>query len=156
MDFAKGISRLFVIPEGSNREWLNLSQRTLSGTPYCSVREMAVAKESISPETTDPCLAIVTKISPGDPSSYIPTVMYPSWPAIENLCVIDWRSSGRRRRRGRYDSWTCAGSSFREERGWLFLQPSRYRAIAFSPSLHPSMYVFSISSTVACSGRLTV
>src|SRR5438093_985076 len=63
--------------------------------------EIAVANESMSPETTEPVFAIVTKISPGWPSSNMPTVMYPSCPAIENLCVIDWRSSGRRRRKGR-------------------------------------------------------
>src|SRR2546422_11589537 len=71
--------------------------------PYTTLfrSEIAVANESIRPETTEPVFAIVTKISPGWPSSNMPTVMYPSWPAIENLCVIDCRSSGRRRRKGR-------------------------------------------------------
>ena len=56
---------LFVMPLGSNRVCENLSQRTFRGTPYCIVIEMAVANESISPETTEPVLAIVMKISPG-------------------------------------------------------------------------------------------
>src|SRR5581483_346204 len=61
-------------PLGSNRVWLNLSQSTCSGTPYCRARETAVAKESMSPETVDPSLAILMNISPGRPSSYRPTV----------------------------------------------------------------------------------
>ncbi len=36
---------------------------------------MEVAKLSIRPETTEPSFAIVTKSSPGVPSSYMPTVM---------------------------------------------------------------------------------
>jgi hypothetical protein len=35
----------------------------------------AVAKAPIKPEMVDPSLAIVMKISPGAPSSYMPTVM---------------------------------------------------------------------------------
>ena len=46
-----------------------------NGTPYCRASEMAVAKASISPEMTEPSFAIVRKISPGVPSSYMPTVM---------------------------------------------------------------------------------
>ena len=72
IDLAMGISGLPVKPEGSKRVWLNLSTRTLSGTPYCSAREMAVAKLSIRPETTEPSLAMVMKSSPGVPSSYMP------------------------------------------------------------------------------------
>ena len=48
----------------------------------------------------EPSLAITRKISPGLPSSKSPTVMYPSWPAMSNLCVMASRSSGRRRRAG--------------------------------------------------------
>ncbi len=62
-------------PDGSNRVWLNLSARTFSGTPYWSDIEIIVAKLSMRPETTDPSFAIVTKSSPGVPSSYMPTVM---------------------------------------------------------------------------------
>src|SRR5712671_34482 len=76
----------------------NLSTRNCSGTPYCSANEIAVANESIRPEIVDPCFDMVTKISPGVRSSYMPTVMYPSCPAISNLWVIDWRSSGSLRR----------------------------------------------------------
>ena len=75
IDLAIGISGLPVNPDGSNRVWLNLSARTLSGTPYWSAIEMDVAKLSMRPETTDPSLAIVTKSSPGLPSAYMPTVM---------------------------------------------------------------------------------
>src|SRR2546428_6795703 len=101
IDLAKRTSGLFVMPLGSKRVCENLSHSTRSGTPYWSVIEIAVANESMRPETTEPVFAIVTKISPGWPSSNMPTVMYPSWPPIENLCVIDCRSSGRRRRKGR-------------------------------------------------------
>jgi hypothetical protein len=37
----------------------------------------------MSPEIVEPSFAILTKISPGEPSSYTPTVRYPSWPAME-------------------------------------------------------------------------
>ena len=37
--------------------------------------EMAVAKESMSPEMVEPSLDMVMKISPGWPSSYMPAVM---------------------------------------------------------------------------------
>ena len=69
-----GISGLPVKPEGSKRVWLNLSTSTWSGTPYCSARETLVAKLSMSPETTEPSLAMTTKSSPAVPSSYMPTV----------------------------------------------------------------------------------
>ena len=68
------MSGLPVKPDGSKRVWLNLSTSTFSGTPYCSDSEMAVAKESIRPETVEPSLAMVMKSSPGWPSSYMPTV----------------------------------------------------------------------------------
>jgi hypothetical protein len=64
-----------VKPDGSKRMWLSLSARVCSGTPYCSASDMQMARESISPETVDPCLAIFMKTSPGLPSSYMPTVM---------------------------------------------------------------------------------
>ena len=101
-----------VHPLGSNRTCANLSTRNLIGTPYCKLKLTAVAKASISPEIVDPSFAIVMKISPGKPSSYIPTVMYPSWPPIENLCVIERRSSGNLRRMGRYTTFsTIAGGA---------------------------------------------
>src|SRR5262249_52152936 len=43
-----------------------------------------------------------------------------------------------------------------EDRGWLSLQPSRYRALAFSPSSHDRRYDAAISSTLAEFGRLIV
>jgi hypothetical protein len=55
--------------------WLNLSIRALRGTPYWRANEIEVANASIKPEIVLPSLAITRKISPGEPSSYIPTVM---------------------------------------------------------------------------------
>src|SRR5258708_15926510 len=81
--------------------WLNFAQRTLSGTPYCSAKDTAVANESIKPETVEPSFEILIKISPGRPSSNRPTVTYPHCPPTENLCVIPQRSSGRWRRTAR-------------------------------------------------------
>src|SRR3990172_3432490 len=157
MDFAMGMSGLLVKPEGSYRAWLNLSTITFNGTPYCSAMEMPVAKESMSPEIVDPSLDIVMKTSPGVWSSNIPTVMYPSWPAMLNLCVIDFRSSGRRRRAGTSSFVLCfLPLSSDVLRGCVRLQPSRYTAMALSPSRHPSTYDCMISSAVTLLGRLTV
>ena len=64
-----------VQPLGSKRTCANLSTRNFSGTPYCRLKLTAVAKASIRPEMVEPSLAMVMKISPGAPSSYIPTVM---------------------------------------------------------------------------------
>ena len=75
IDLAIGISGFLVKPEGSKRIWLNLSTRTLNGTPYCSDMEIAVANESIRPEIVEPSFDMVIKISPGWPSSYMPAVM---------------------------------------------------------------------------------
>ena len=62
-------------PEGSKRTWENFSTSASSGTPYWRAMEMAVAKASIRPEMVEPSLAMTRKISPGRPSSYMPTVM---------------------------------------------------------------------------------
>ena len=75
MDLAYGTWGLPVNPLGSKRTWLNLSTRNFSGTPYCRLKLMAVAKLSISPEMVEPSLAMAMKISPGLPSSYMPAVM---------------------------------------------------------------------------------
>ena len=75
IDFAIGISGFRVKPLGSNRVCVNLSTRSCSGTPCCSESEVMVAKLSIRPEMVEPSLAMVMKISPGVPSSYLPTVM---------------------------------------------------------------------------------
>ena len=134
MLFAYGISGFFVKPEGSKRTCENFSTSVSSGTPYCSDIEIEVAKASMRPEMVEPSLAMTRKISPGLPSSYIPTVMYPSWPAIENLWVIDRRSSGSLRRGGRASATGGAAavaiavsfaSSLDVLSGWLRLQPSR-------------------------------
>src|SRR5215204_1676190 len=50
----------------------------------------------------------VRKISPTEPSSYMPAVMYPSCPPSENLWVIDWRSRGILLRAGLSDRVTWA------------------------------------------------
>src|SRR5262249_18711238 len=74
--------------------WVNLLTSASRGTPYWSVSEIAVAKESMRPEMVDPSFDIRRKISPGLPSSKRPTVTYPSCPATENLGVIERVSSG--------------------------------------------------------------
>ena len=107
------MSGLFVQPLGSNRTCWNLSTNVFSGTPYCRAREIAVAKLSIRPLMVDPSFAIRMKISPGVLlSSNRPTVMYPSWPPTENLCVRDWRSSGSLRRSGRASGSDLAAAFF--------------------------------------------
>ncbi len=75
IDFAYGTCGLPVHPLGSNRTCANLSTRNFIGTPYCRLKLTAVANASIRPEIVEPSFAIVMKISPGAPSSYIPTVM---------------------------------------------------------------------------------
>ncbi len=51
----------------------------------------------------------------------------------------------------------CApGSVLLVVTGWVRLQPSRYRAIAFRPAFHASMYAVSNSSTLASAGWFTV
>ena len=75
MLFAYGISGFLVKPDGSNRTCENFSTSASSGTPYCRAIEIEVAKASMRPEIVEPSLAITRKISPGLPSSYIPTVM---------------------------------------------------------------------------------
>jgi len=91
MDPAYPISGFPDQPLGSNRVWLNFEVNTRSGTPYCKARETAVAKQSINPETVDPSFAVVMKISPGWPSSYSPTVRYPSYPPTLKWWTIAWR-----------------------------------------------------------------
>src|SRR5579885_2500344 len=93
IDLANPISGLFDQPLGSNRVCSNLSQSSLSGTPCCRAIETASAKLSIRPLTVEPSLAMVMNSSPGSPSGYRPTVMYPSWPPTLNLCVMEARSS---------------------------------------------------------------
>ncbi len=73
--FAIGISLFVVMPMGSKRECAILVQSTSSGTPYCRFIDMLVAHMSITPESVEPSLFILMKISPGAPSSYMPTVM---------------------------------------------------------------------------------
>src|SRR5215831_288664 len=155
MLLAYGISAFLVKPEGSKRTWENFSTSASKGTPYWSAIEIEVAKAPIRPEMVEPSLAITRKISPGLPSSYMQTVMYPSWPAMENLWVMDLRSSGSLRRAGRGPA-ASAASSFEVLSGWLRLQPSRYTATAFSPNRHDSRYAFAISSGVASAGMFSV
>ncbi len=125
IDFASGMAGLLVTPLGSKRTWQNLLMSTFIGTPYCSMIETAVAKLSIRPLTMDPSLAIEMNISPGRPFGYRPTVMYPSWPAIENLWVTACRSSGRRTRCGAGGPSASSGFSLPVLNGWMRLLPSR-------------------------------
>ena len=47
-----------------------------SGTPYCRAIEMEVANAFIMPRSVEPSLPMsVRKISPTEPSSYMPAVM---------------------------------------------------------------------------------
>ena len=81
---------------------------------------------TMTPESVEPSFDIVMKISPGWPSSKSPTVRYPSWPPTENLCVMAWRSSGRRRRYGApTGAFPAPLSSLLVESGWTRLEPSR-------------------------------
>jgi len=82
IDLAKPISGFEVHPLGSNRVCENFSQNSFNGTPYCSPREMALAKEFISPPKVEPSFAMLMKSSPGWPSGNKPTMMYPSCPAM--------------------------------------------------------------------------
>ncbi len=100
-----------MMPEGSNRVFSSLSTNTFSGTPYCKPSEMVSASPSITPESVEPSLAILMKTSPGRPSSYIPTVIYPSCPPTLNLCVTDARSTGIFSRCCRAKSSRCIGST---------------------------------------------
>ena len=56
-------------PEGSKRWSMYLAIRLSTGTPCWSAIDQAMATESIRPETVEPCLLILTKTSPGVPSS---------------------------------------------------------------------------------------
>src|SRR4029453_15311207 len=139
IDFAKRTSGFFVIPEGSNRAWLNLSTSACKGTPYCSAYEIACGNASAKPEIVDPSLAITKKISPGWPSSNNPTVMYPSCPAISNLWVMALRSSGSLRRTGPAIDCTACAISFALATlsrdvlsGCVRLLPSRYIGLHFT------------------------
>jgi hypothetical protein len=71
--------------DGSNRVFVSLSTSVLSGTPYCRPMEIEIARPSMKPESVEPSLDILMKISPAMPSSYTPTVRYPSWLPTENL-----------------------------------------------------------------------
>src|ERR1035441_8360383 len=111
MDLAYGICWLPVHPLGSNRTCANLSTRNLIGTPYCRLKLTAVAKASIRPEIVEPSLAMVMKISPGAQSTYKPNGMYPACGQIENLWVMERRSSDSLRRTGRKTTFsTVAGA----------------------------------------------
>ena len=63
--------------EGSKLVFLNFSTNLLNGTPCCNPNDIAVAKQSIIPETIEPSLDILIKISHRLPSGYIPACKYP-------------------------------------------------------------------------------
>src|SRR4029453_559483 len=110
MLLAYGMSPFLVNPLGSKRTCENFSTSVSRGTPYCSDIEIDVAKASMRPE-----------------------IVEPSWPAIENLWVIECRSSGSFLRAGRGARAAAAAraavvitlSSFDVLRGCERLHPSR-------------------------------
>ena len=53
-----------VNPEGSNRVFVSLSTKILSGTPCCKPIEIESASPSMKPESVEPSLAIFMKTSP--------------------------------------------------------------------------------------------
>ncbi len=83
-----------VIPAGSKRMPVKVSTYARSGTPYCRPWLTEMAKASMMPASVEPCLETRTKISPGRPSSYSPTVTKPLQSATRNSKVRDARGSG--------------------------------------------------------------
>ncbi len=69
---------LVVKPAGSKLICENFDISDVSGTPACSARDIAIANASNTPERVEPSLDIFTNNSPGVPSSYVPTMAYPS------------------------------------------------------------------------------
>ena len=63
------------------------------------------------PASVDPCLDTFMNTSPGRPSSYSPTVTYPSQSATRNANVFDLRRRGRRSRRGCLTMTVCRSSA---------------------------------------------
>ena len=83
-----------VMPAGSKRMPVNASMKLRSGTPYWRPWLTEMAKASMMPARVEPCLDTRTKISPGRPSSYSPTVTKPLQSATRNSKVRDTRVRG--------------------------------------------------------------
>src|SRR5438094_969210 len=113
-----------VIPEGSNFMLMNFETNASSGTPYCSPRETAMAKASITPERVEPCFETFRNISPMPSSGYSPAVTYPSEPPTENDVVRDGRDWGRRLRTGCASDGAGSAAFFllSADSGWATLQ----------------------------------
>ena len=139
------------MPCGSKRVNVNTSTNSSSGTPCCRPRLIEIARQLSMLRKAAPSLCMSMKISPSDPSSYSPVRTYTLWPATFASTVNPPRLRGRRRRGvtagaviGASANGAAATTAFsfflsEVERGWLSLQPSRYRATAFRPSFHDSM-----------------
>ena len=123
------MSGSLVMPEGSKRMFTNFETKASSGTPYCSPSETAMAKASMMPESVEPCLDTLRKISPIPSSGYSPAVMYPSASPTMKETVRAGRLAGSRRRTGLPGSSTSglAVTAFflSAESGWATLQLSR-------------------------------
>ena len=83
-----------VMPAGSKRMPVKASTKLRSGTPYCRPWLTEMAKASMMPARVEPCLETRTKISPGRPSSYSPTVTKPLQSATRNSKVFETRVRG--------------------------------------------------------------
>ena len=99
-----------VMPAGSNRTPTNVSTKAASGTPYCRPWLSEMANASMIPARVDPCLETFTKISPGRPSGYSPTVTNPLQSATRNSKVRDRRDLGSRRRTGSGTDPACGAT----------------------------------------------
>ena len=91
------------MPAGSKRMLVNVSTNARSGTPYCRPWLIEMAKASMMPARVEPCFDTRTKISPGRPSSYSPTVTKPLQSATRNSNVRDARCAGSFSRTGSRD-----------------------------------------------------
>ena len=83
-----------VMPAGSKRMPVNASTKLRSGTPYCRPWLTEMAKASMMPARVEPCFDTRTKISPGRPSSYSPTVTKPLQSATRNSKVLRAAGAG--------------------------------------------------------------
>src|SRR5438128_804376 len=92
-------------PFGSKRVNRKASMYSSSGTPCCSPRLTAMAKQLVMLRNAAPSLCMSMKISPRVPSSYSPVRMYILWLPIRAFWVYPARRSGSRRRRAMY-RWT--------------------------------------------------
>ena len=117
-------------PLGSKRAWLNLSTSSLSGTPYCSASEIAVANASIRPEIVraflghrDEDLAgrAVLVHADGD----VALVAADRELVGDRLALVGQLAADRRAWTASPQRRSCCFFVLPVESGWLRLQPSR-------------------------------